>query len=305
LLFATRFLDTKINYPKYHRWILYLCLGFMMVEAIVIAAGGRSTSLLVSLLFIFFFTSTMVALGTVAYRQGNKSAKYFLIGSVTHVSTATITVMVALGFIPYQTLTYRSVEVGMVFDAILLAMALADQFRIIQADKLKAERLARADPLTSINNRRAFYELVSPIWSNGLRHQHPMTVILIDIDKFKLINDSEGHAVGDKVLVQMAAALKKEARSSDILARWGGEEFILFLPETALLEAVKIAERYRQKIATLRIKGNSKTFGITASMGVAQWEGAGETLDSLIHLADEHLYRAKEQGRDQVCSLLL
>lgn len=110
----------------------------------------------------------------------------------------------------------------MLVDAVLLAFALADQFRILQNEKFLAEKLANIDHLTGIWNRRGFQQLVSPLWHTGLRNQHHMSVILMDLDQFKRVNDRHGHASGDQVLQQTASMLNSSARAGDVLARWGG-----------------------------------------------------------------------------------
>jgi diguanylate cyclase (GGDEF)-like protein len=128
---------------------------------------------------------------------------------------------------------------------------------------------------------------------------------MLDIDNFKMLNDTYGHALGDRVLVQLAATLQKEARSGDILARWGGEEFLIFLPETRLTDAVAIAERMRNKISAIQLTSEkNKKLSFTASFGVAHTYVVNVSLDELISQADQQLYRAKRQGRNCVCSEL-
>jgi diguanylate cyclase (GGDEF)-like protein len=301
LLFATLFLNTRTTFPRIHRGIMLGIIGFASLLALAVAMGSQVSALLLAFFFIFVFSVVMVFLGVISLRAGNKSAKYFLAASVTHVSASSITALVVWGLIPYSVLAFRAVDIGMTIDAVLLAMALADQFRINREAKLQAEKLAGVDPLTGINNRRAFYDTVNPIWNTGLRHDHDMSVILMDIDKFKSINDNYGHTQGDAVLTQLAATLHDEIRSGDILARWGGEEFIVFLPETNRHDALSLADRFRQQIATLRPQINDHNISLTVSMGVAHRDTADITLDQLISNADRQLYSAKELGRNRVC----
>ena len=302
LLFATDFLNIKTFFPRLYRVVIYGSILFGTLQVLAVITGSHVSALLLSFFFIFLFSGSMVFLGVISLYAGNKSAKYFLFASIAHVSGSSVTAMAVWGIIPYSTLAYRAVDIGMMVDAILLAMALADQFRMTQEAKIQAERLAKIDPLTGLNNRRAFYELVKPIWSTGLRNNRDMSVILIDIDKFKFINDTYGHAQGDNALILLAKNLMNEARSGDILARWGGEEFILFLPDTRLAEAISIAERFSQKISNMRLREENGTISLTASMGVVHNDKSDISLDDLISSADKHLYTAKEQGRDRVCS---
>jgi diguanylate cyclase (GGDEF)-like protein len=123
---------------------------------------------------------------------------------------------------------------------------------------------------------------------------------LIDLDLFKQINDEHGHAHGDKVLVAIAEKLRKTIREGDVLARWGGEEFIVVLPETNHQEATLLAERLRAEIADIRVCHASGESAVTASIGVAAKENRHITLDALIASADACLYQSKQLGRNRV-----
>jgi diguanylate cyclase (GGDEF)-like protein len=187
-------------------------------------------------------------------------------------------------------------------DATLLALALAERFNISQREKLTAEKMADIDSLTHLNNRRSFYKFVKPIWSLSLRNRSHVSVIMVDVDDFKLFNDNYGHALGDQILIRIAETLQKEARSGDILTRWGGEEFLIFLPETKLADAVTFAERLRKRISSIELMPiNQDKFTFTASFGVAHNENI-VSLDELISTADKQLYNAKKQGRNCVCA---
>ena len=302
LLFATQFLNTRILLPKTHKIIIYGSAAFVFLQTVAFIAGQQTFALLLSFSNVFVFAIVMVMLGAVSFYRGNGSAKYFLIAFVSHVVASSITAMAVWGIIPYSDLAYRAVDIGMVVDATLLAMALADQFRISQQAQLDAEKLARIDPLTGLNNRRAFYEYLIPIWSIAERKNYPMSVIMIDIDRFKQVNDRYGHDVGDQALMKISQILENGARSGDILARWGGEEFILFLPDTDMNEAVSIANRLRESISKTPINNSDDPLHLTASMGVSYNDSTGLTLNDLIKVADTCLYRAKTKGRDLVCA---
>lgn len=302
LLFATRFLMTRHSYPRLHNAVIYTCFGYVVCEILAASFDQQVIALILSFTFVFLFSITMVALGAISFYRGNQSAKYFLIASVTHVIASSITAMTVWGITPYNTLAYRAVDIGMVIDAALLAFALAHQLRINQDARVTAEKLARIDPLTGVNNRRAFYEYTKSIWSVAERKQYPVSVIMIDVDKFKDINDRYGHATGDKVLIQIAEMLSHDARSGDVLARWGGEEFILFLPDTDMSEAESIANRLRNKISKTPLIGTAEQGYLTVSMGVSFNDATTMSLDELIQIADRCLYRAKVKGRDMVCA---
>lgn len=301
--FMLQFLDIKQTWPRLYRLIVIGCIGFCVSVLVAMLLDELVIALLISIVFIFSFYVAAVILGIVSLRIGNEFAKYFLIASILTICGGIITANAVWGFIPFSGLTYRAADIGMTLDAVLLALALAARFNITQGEKLAAEKMAGIDLLTNLNNRRSFYKYVQPIWSISLRSKSNTSVIMLDIDDFKLINDSYGHALGDRVLVKLAEALQKEARSGDILARWGGEEFLIFLPETRLQDAVTIAERVRNKIGSMQVSSaKGEKLAISASFGVASNQDDYVLLDELIANADQQLYRAKKQGRNCVCA---
>lgn len=300
--FALRFLDIKTTRPRIYRAVIGSCFGFSAWALLALSAGSLVAALLIAIIFIFLFYVLTVILGVMSLQAGNRFAKYFLLASIFTICGGVITANAVWGYIPYNEFTYRATDIGMMIDAVLLALALAERFNINQSEKLLAEKMANTDPLTGLNNRRSFYKFVQPIWAMGLRSKSDTAVIMLDIDHFKLLNDNYGHALGDRVLVQLAETLQKEARGGDILARWGGEEFLIFLPETRMVDAVAIAERMRNKICALQlVTDRAEKLSFTVSLGVASTHDGDISLDELIGEADRQLYRAKKQGRNCVC----
>lgn len=300
LLFATRFLDIKQHFPRFYSAVLGFCLLFGGAFVIAYLSGSQMAALAIAFTFAFLFSLLMLLLGMLAVHAAIKPARYFLFASVSAMVGAALTTLSTSGFIPYNGWTFRAVEIGMLIDATLLALALSYQFRMMQEDKIHAEQLSLLDPLTGLNNRRAFYQKADPVWSTALRKGRDAAVISIDIDHFKLINDSHGHIHGDEALIAVAHVLKRSIRLGDILARWGGEEFIVFMPETSLEEAAAMAERLRAATADIRIRHASGYTVLTASLGVAQKGSGHDTLDMLISAADNAMYTSKQQGRNQV-----
>jgi diguanylate cyclase (GGDEF)-like protein len=192
------------------------------------------------------------------------------------------------------------VDIGMVVDAILLMLALADLVRKNEEARTAAEQNAQTDLLTGLNNRRGFLPVAESLWSLVARKNRNACVAMIDIDRFKDVNDQYGHAVGDKVLKVIAGELDRSRRHGDLLARWGGEEFTLLLPETNEAEALNVAERFRRNIEQLMINDRGRLIQCTISIGVASRYAKHVTLDQAVARADEELYRAKLQGRNQV-----
>lgn len=164
----------------------------------------------------------------------------------------------------------------------------------------RLSRLSRVDPLTGALNRRGFDEAFvdNPADATEVDPSRPVSVIMIDIDHFKSINDTHGHAVGDEVLRHVARLLSAGLRAGDAIVRWGGEEFVLVLPDVAGRAAARIAERARAAVERSPTRV-AKGIGVTVSAGVASRE-AEEPFEQLIARADTALYRAKEAGRNRV-----
>lgn len=171
------------------------------------------------------------------------------------------------------------------------------QLRLL-ASLTSARDDASRDMLTGLANRRAADGQLRLEAARYARSGAPMSVLMLDLDRFKLINDRWGHAAGDDVLRAVAAALRAELRACDLGARYGGEEFLLLLTDTAIDDAMRAAERIRRRIASLEIETDEVQLQVTVSIGVAQL-GPAETMESMIARADAALYRAKSEGRDR------
>ncbi|MDP2839403.1 MAG: sensor domain-containing diguanylate cyclase, partial [Syntrophales bacterium] len=169
------------------------------------------------------------------------------------------------------------------------------------------EQLAVTDELTDLFNRRGFFQLGEREVERALRFKRPLAALMFDIDHFKRVNDAHGHPVGDQVLRALADSVRQNTRGIDVAGRYGGEEFVLLLPETPLPEAVQIAERIRQSIADLSVpicpaNGDSPPvkIHITISIGVAIALPGIRTLADLLERADHAMYRGKDFGRNRV-----
>jgi diguanylate cyclase (GGDEF)-like protein len=159
---------------------------------------------------------------------------------------------------------------------------------------------ATTDPLTRIANRRRFLEFAAEEQARANRHHRPLSIVMVDVDFFKKVNDQYGHAGGDDVLRRIADVLSDGVRTTDMAARFGGEEFIALLSETPLDEAVTITERLRLAIAGTHIETDAGTVSVTASFGVATAAGGRVDIERLIAAADAALYVAKRNGRNRV-----
>ena len=158
------------------------------------------------------------------------------------------------------------------------------------------ERLSTTDGLTNLFNRRYLTELLAAEQRRCQRLKHPFAVVMLDVDRFKSYNDEFGHPAGDRVLARVAELLQESVREVDSVGRYGGEEFLVLLPESGESEAVALAERVRRRIAEERFPHRQ----VTMSLGVAQYPAHGESVDSVIASADAALYDAKREGRNRV-----
>lgn len=180
----------------------------------------------------------------------------------------------------------------------LLQRALAETNRQLEAQRAELEALATRDPLTGLLNRREFVRQADLELARARRLGAPLSLIMLDLDHFKTINDRHGHAVGDEVLRQTARHMAGTTRQTDRVARFGGEEFVLLLPDTSAEQARHLAEKLREGLAHARVPALGMP--VTASLGVATVSGTESvTLDAMLHEADLALYEAKRSGRNR------
>ncbi len=193
---------------------------------------------------------------------------------------------------------------GLSEDVQRLAGVLAEQLSLALGNLRLQETLrtrSERDPLTDLYNRRHLELSAERELARASRHAYALTVIMLDVDHFKLFNDTHGHDAGDAVLREVAQVLKRHTRTEDISCRYGGEEFLLLLPGCPLEDAYPKAEAIREAIAQLRVSAGGSTLSrVTASLGIACYPQHGERFEDLIRAADVALYKAKAAGRNQI-----
>jgi diguanylate cyclase (GGDEF)-like protein len=180
----------------------------------------------------------------------------------------------------------------------------SDNLRIANTELEQANaelaRLAHHDTLTGLGNRRRFFQLTADHIALARRRYRPCSVFMIDLDHFKQINDRFGHAAGDETLRRAARCVLETVREIDIVARLGGEELAVFLPETSIKEAAQVAERFRQALERLEIHYERSMIRVTASIGVAAWSVMEPDIEPALNRADAALYQVKNSGRNGV-----
>lgn len=188
-----------------------------------------------------------------------------------------------------------------VIKAAVMAIQRAQVIETTKSENARLEVLAHTDPLTQVVNRRALTMQLTSELDRARRYQSVLSLLMLDLDHFKTVNDTYGHLIGDDVLREVAGLLQTAIRSVDVVARYGGEEFVIVLPETPLAGAVTFAERIRAQIEHHPFCETQGPLSITASVGVAVYPADGvESVEDLFARADDALYRAKAEGRNAV-----
>ncbi|WP_339664189.1 diguanylate cyclase [uncultured Pseudomonas sp.] len=303
VLFMMAIFETKTHYPTEHRFLqgLLLPLCCMFVWGLFdISAALKPASTVAAIMMLVTLSVTLSLL-----RKGNPLAKFFLIGHGFFVIFNIMAVLFYKGLIEPTYLASHGVGIGIMLEALMLAFIISHRIKIledIRASQDELKKQAATDPLTRLYNRRYFFAEAGYLMEVAKAHQQPLAVLAIDIDHFKRVNDSHGHAVGDQVIISLTRALKAQSRNKDLLARFGGEEFVMLLPDTDIDQAQVCAERVRAAIAALRIDASpTEQLSLTVSIGVAAIDLPTDSIESALNRADKALYEAKHKGRDRVC----
>ena len=254
-------------------------------------------------------------------------ALFFIVAQISFLSMTTLFSLMAEGYLEYTLLNRHAIAVGSFIEIILFSLALAYSIRILQHEKLviiyqanieldekvkertkeleqskeQLKELANRDPMTNLYNRRFLYEISNELIRVAKRESSPLSIIVFDIDKFKSINDSYGHSVGDEV-IKIFAKLLQQTRECDVAARVGGEEFVLLLPNTDKKGAYEIATQIREEIEKQKVQlESSRSFYFTVSGGVSTFLlGKDKEIDQVLNRADKALYNAKNGGRNKI-----
>jgi two-component system, sensor histidine kinase LadS len=197
-------------------------------------------------------------------------------------------------------LYYYGLPLSMVAAAVLVALGVADRLRAQRVALTEAERRAQTDPLTGVLNRRSLIERLDAACQRARARGLPIALLFIDLDHFKQINDSFGHQAGDACLRAIIEPIHAELRQSDVIGRYGGEEFVVILSSADAAAATPIAERILERVAAVSVDGYGKPIRLTCSIGVAASDTLGVWGEHLIARADAAVYVAKRLGRNQV-----
>ena len=322
ILFSKEFLGTRKVLPRVNKvlntMMVLVFLPIIFIPFIEFKTLSDSVSML-GLIVCFL-------LWYVGYRlmsKGLRIARFYVVAWSILLLTVIIQALSFLYIIPFHPMVFELIpEIGAALEVIFLSLALADKINAIKWEREEAQRilneelerivsqrtkelelanadlekLSNTDQLTQIYNRHKLEKSLSLIIEKANQDKNPHSIILLDIDQFKQVNDRHGHQVGDQVLVAFANLVKEIIPKNHIFGRWGGEEFLLICPETSALEALPFAEHIRSSV-------ESHDFPVvhrnTCSLGVATYY-YGESMGTLLSHADKGLYKAKETGRNKV-----
>jgi len=303
-LFTREIADLKYSSPRVYAiygWLAWAFVALAFSNVAHLVGLGGVVAAIGNLVFIGAALFTLIVAFT-AWRRGNRAAGWFLIAWLM-LETFAIATGVSLLFDRaehLQILLYYGLPLSMVAAAILVALGVADRLRQQRARLSDAERRAQTDPLTGVLNRRSLIERLEIACQRARARGLPISLLFIDLDHFKQINDTYGHAAGDACLNAIIAPIQAELRQSDVIGRYGGEEFVVMLSSADTSAAHPIAERIRNRIANVRVEGFGAPIVLTCSIGVASSDTLGVWGESLIAQADAAVYAAKRSGRNRV-----
>ncbi|MDO3388735.1 diguanylate cyclase [Gilvimarinus sp. SDUM040013] len=333
LIFISRLLNIKNDYPIVYKLIKGFAGLLVITHIVMIAVNSAYFSQTVSVVTSGFYG--LVLFSTCVYIFGKRGLTSVLAtyGVFSSLIGTLITTLTVVSVVPYTFATFRSIEFGFVIDAVLLSFALAAnkkymfkvrermQTYLLQQENLKKielealvkertenlesvnqklTRLAVTDELTQLLNRSGGNTSLQDSINCYYRYNRIFSIMMIDIDFFKKVNDSYGHQVGDAVLVAVAKIIKDSVRACDVCCRWGGEEFLIVCPESDMAGAKRVASEILTKVRESKMHPVET---ITLSIGLAEVK-PGDDINSVIANADSQLYRAKTEGRNRISSVV-
>lgn len=249
---------------------------------------------------IILGTFTGLSCSIILIRQGNRLGKLFLLSWLPLFAVSFWRIIELSLHLPQNEIVSILLPASYVIVGILLYSGLGERILLYKRERDYSERLAQIDSLTDIYNRRALDEKLAIAAMSSERNGNKLSLLFADIDHFKKINDTYGHVVGDEVLKVVAKRISSVLRFGDVFGRYGGEEFVIGLPDTNEEQARNLAERIRQTIADNPIMCTDHKISITISIGVSVLRGGLDSIDQAIQIADRALYHCKQNGRNRI-----
>ncbi len=334
LMFTGKFLNIWSDHPLIKK-LFFLVMTLSIVSMLLTIFGNYVYAIQLSALQGIILPPLVLIAAIASFLSGYQPARYFLMAWFIFLFTVFIAALLYFGLVENNFFTYYSMQIGALVETTLLGYALLDRFEKLREEKntameearqylyqlnneletLVSERtgelaeknsllseLVSQDSMTGLLNHKSIIELVDFQQKTAKRYRHPFSIIMLDIDNFKFVNDTHGHPAGDQVIIAVANILKTSVREADVCGRYGGEEFLISLFESDSNHAFEVAERIRESIFGLELPEINFT-QVTASFGIATFNP--ETSSSiksadLINQADKALYQAKKDGKNRI-----
>jgi two-component system, sensor histidine kinase LadS len=303
-LFTREIADLRHFSARIYRAFGWLSAGFVLIAVANVAKFVGFEGLVNDIGDVMFVIAPIftVIVCFLAWRRGNRAAGWFLIAWCL---LEGFTIAAALRFLATAStdsegLYYYGLPLSMVAASILTALGVADRVRAQRAALSEAERRAQTDPLTGVLNRRSLIERLDAACARAKARGLPIALLFIDLDHFKQINDTFGHQAGDACLRAIVGPIHSELRQSDVIGRYGGEEFVVILSSADALAATPIAQRILERVAGVRVDGFGMPITVTCSIGIAASDTLGLWGEKLLAHADAAVYVAKRSGRNQI-----
>jgi diguanylate cyclase (GGDEF)-like protein len=304
-LFTREIADLQHFSPRIYAlfgWLAAAFVGITIANLAKFLGFGIWVNALGNVLFLAAAVFTVVV-AFLAWRRGNRAAGWFLIAWILlegFTMAAAVRFLFTASMEPSPLLYYYGLPLSMVAAAVLIALGVADRLRAQRVALTEAERRAQTDSLTGVLNRRSLIERLDAACLRARARGLPIALLFIDLDHFKQINDSFGHQAGDACLRAIIDPIHAELRQSDVIGRYGGEEFVVILSSADAAAANPIAQRILERVAAVRVDGFGKPIRLTCSIGIAASDTLGVWGEHLIAQADAAVYVAKRRGRNQV-----
>jgi len=303
LLFAIHFLNIKLISNTLYKFLFILMVISFIMSLLPFTTGYSVAIQLGSLIsFIIAIVLFIVSLYLAIFKKNTDALFYFVAWSFFCVGVV-ISHLSNIGLIPSTILTNFSSQIGSFFEVLLLSIALAYSYNRLQNEHRKLTYsndrlriLSHTDTLTGCYNRRYFFDKIKAFLSVAKDENSDFYLLMLDLDHFKNVNDTYGHDMGDEVLISFAETCKSIIRENDVFARFGGEEFVLFLPDTDKTTAMEIAKRINTAVSNTKIN-SIPDLNVTVSIGISHSHNTLE-LEKLLNEADKALYTAKHSGRN-------
>jgi two-component system, sensor histidine kinase LadS len=303
-LFVREMADIRVFSPRAYAAFGWFALAFIVLTLANLAKPFGLETSVNALGNLLFLSSAVFTLWICfrAWRHGSRAAGWFLLAwlllEVFNIAT-TVQLLLSDGETG-DTLLYSGLPLSMVAAAVLTALGVADRLRGQRIALTEAERRAQTDPLTGVLNRRSLIERLETACVRARTRGLPIALLFIDLDHFKEINDTFGHQAGDACLHAIVGPIQAELRQSDVIGRYGGEEFVVILSSADAAAARPIAERILRRVAEVRVEGYGEPISLTCSIGIATSDMLGVWGQHLIARADAAVYVAKRAGRNRV-----